>query len=88
MGLRQSDDMLKKQSLSGGIFSFMKVYNSAGYYNLTENLRDTDEKYSVTTLLKQEAIDHIYKVKIELYESGGLAAGKSPVMKLNGIKVN
>ena len=88
MGLRQSDDMLKKQSLSGGTFSFMKVYNSAGYYNLTEDLRDTDEKYSVTTLLKQEAIDHIYKVKIELYESGGLAARKSPVVKLNGIKVN
>ena len=88
MGLRQSDDMLKKQSLSGGTFRFMKVYNSAGYYNLTENLKDTDEKYSATTLLKQEAIDHIYKVKIELYESGGLTAGKSPVVKLNGIKVN
>ena len=87
MGLKQGISPRKKEVLSGGTFSMIKVYNADGYYNLSEELRNADSTYSLTSLIKEEAVDHIYKVHIELYRSGELGSG-TPVCTFNGIKVN
>lgn len=89
MGLQKSSDLLHgKTKLSGGTFTFLKIYNSTGSYHQLEDLTNTDPKYTITSLIKEEAIDHIYKYTIKIYESGGIAAGKNPVCTFSGIKVN
>ena len=88
MGLAKTDDMLDgKRPLSGGTFKLVRIYNSAGYYNLSDDLKNKNRNFSVTSLIKEEAIDHIYLVTIKLYKSGELDSG-NPVCTFNGIKVN
>lgn len=88
MGLAKTDDMLdRKIPLSTGTFRLVRIYNSAGYYNLSDDLRNTDRNFSVTSLIKEEPIDHIYLVTIKLYKAGELKSG-DPVCTFSGIKVN
>lgn len=88
MGLKSTNDLINdRQSLSGGTFVLKKIYNSNGYYNLSNNLALVDKKYSYNTLIKEEAIDHIYQVTIKLYKAGELSTG-NPVCTFSGIKVN
>ena len=89
MGLTKNSGLLHgKVSLSGGIFQLIKIYNSTGSYHQLENLTNTDDKYSVTSLIKEEAIDHIYKYTIKIYESGGIADKKKKKSTFSGIKDN
>lgn len=90
MGLKKTADLLNgKQVLSGGIFTLVRIYNPKGYYKQSVDLRTTDRNCSVTSLIKEEAIDHIYKVTITLYQPGTLA-GTTPqkICTFNGLKVN
>ncbi|MGN0241610.1 MAG: hypothetical protein ACI4CS_07985, partial [Candidatus Weimeria sp.] len=91
MGLKKTDDLLNgKQSLSGGLFTLVRIYNPSGYYKQSVNLTTTDRNCSVTSLIKEEAIDHIYTVSITLYEPGAFEEGSTPkkICTFTGLKVN
>ncbi len=72
-----------KKRLSGGVFSLVKVYDGENYYNRIESLTNEDKDYETTSLIKQESLDHIYRIKVELYKSGS----SDIAMTLSGIKV-
>lgn len=85
MGLAKTDDLVNdRRALAGGPFQMQKIYRPPSVYNKFVSLNDT--KCSVTSLIKEEKIDHIYKYTIKLYKAGEL--GGKPVCTFNGIKVN